>query len=625
MKNPIFKTAIIYFFLISSEFIIARENVGEVQFEKSISDLSYGEGGPKSANPGEGLTNVYYADSQAGDDSNDGSGPETAWKTAARIQNSKSLMVPGTMILLKRGSEWEENIRFEEIKGTKSAPIVFGAYGDLLLPNPRFHRDFFVLSSEFVMVRDLEFAKINTALSKYITIYNNVVHGSAKVNYYPSNAVMAWGGSSHIAMISNFVYDVGANDALLVHGSEEGDPKGHVWIIDNVAIGNSGMEDGVDLAMSNSGSPTPAIDVKVVGNRVQMEAVPGISNRTGKGGMLINGGHGGKYIWIVGNTMGNSGSVGVKIAGDKDYVYFSGNLFFCAGNQGNKNSVELSNTGSHNWFEHNTVLNTNNRNSIAISFGHKKVTHNLFFRTDNSVYNSVLEIDSVKFNYNWYGNVIGNYFAYKSFANWQALGYDINSMNGAANGITVPENSDFNNNPFNWQSSEFLSHFIPNSSFQACNGKDTPGAFDCSGKRLGLVIPPLEGLENGGIGWEGPELIRLKLEELGVDYGQGISGGTTLINEVRRKAELNCTPNPGNDHVKIKFNLSYSGEAMLCIFNIQGEKILQLNPLFYPEGQSEVEWKRIDATGSRIPNGIYFVLLQHGNQVVTDKLMLTGK
>jgi len=93
------------------------------------------------------------------------------------------------------------------------------------------------------------------------------------------------------------------------------------------------------------------------------------------------------------------------------------------------------------------------------------------------------------------------------------------------------------------------------------------------------------------------------------------------MNEVRRKAELNCTPNPGNNHVKIKFNLPYSGEAMLCIYNIRGEKIQQLNPMFYPEGQREIERKRVKAAGSRIPNGIYFVLLQYGNQIVTDKLM----
>lgn len=624
MKNLLLKSVFGLFLILSTGFLLfAQENIGKAQSKKSIADLSYAEGGPKGADPGAGLTNVYYADSQNGDDTKDGKTPETAWKSESKIQSSKSLLVPGTMLLLKRGSEWEENIRFETIKGTESAPIVFGAYGDLLLPNPRFHRDFFVQSSEFVMVRDLEFAKINTALSKYITIYNNVVHGSAKVNYYPSNAVMAWGGSSHIAMVSNFVYDLSANDGLVVHGSAEGDPKGHVWIVDNVVIGNSGMEDGIDLAMSETGSSSPCIDVKVIGNRVQMEAVPGISTKTGKGGMLINGGHGGKYIWIVGNTMGNSGNQGVNMGGEKDYVFYSGNVIFSAGNKNTKNSIELYNTGSHNWFEHNTVLTTTNRNSVSIMNGGKEVTHNLFFRTDPSVYLSANSTS--KINFNWYGNQIGNFFSYKSFADWQALGHDINSNNGLADGIMVPVNTTFNSNPFNWKSSEFLSHFIPGNAFPACKGNDTPGAFDCSGKRLGLVIPPLEGLENDGLGWEGPQLVKLKLEELAVDYGQGTSVGAVLINDVNRKAELNCIPNPANDHVKIRFNLPFSGEAILFVHNIWGEKILQNNPVFYPEGQSEVEWKRVDAAGRILPNGIYFVQLQYGNQVVTDKLMLHGK
>lgn len=536
------------FLLLLPVFILsAQENGAKAQFKKSISDLSYAEGGPKSANPGDGSTKVYYADSKDGNDSNDGKTPATAWKSESKIQNSKDLLIPGTMLLLKRGSEWEGNIRFEVLKGTESAPIVFGAYGDLLLPNPRFHRDFFVLSSEYVMVRDLEFAKINTALSKYITIYNNVVHGSTKVDYYPSNAVMAWGGSSHIAMVSNFVYDLGANDALVVHGSEQGDAKGHVWIIDNVAIGNSGMEDGVDLAMSRSGSATPCIDVKVVGNRVQMEAVPGISARTGKGGMMLNGGHGGKYIWIVGNTMGNSAGQGLKIAGTKDYVFYSGNVFFSAGNTNNKNSVELYNEGSNNWFTHNTVITTTVRNNVSILEGAKEVTHNLLFRTTNSSYISDPDSGNSIIDFNWYGNPTGKNFGGKSFvdrnapdfdenfngksfADWKALGYDLNSNCGMADGITVPAGTTFNCNPFNWQSAEFLAHFIPNNTFQACKGNDTPGAFDCEGNRLGLVIPPMEGLENDGLGWEGPELVRLKLEELGVTYGPQTTLQPIVIN-----------------------------------------------------------------------------------------------
>ncbi len=520
MQKSLFKIIIIGSLFISSGFIFAQEKGGKDQFKKSISDLSYAEGGPKTENPSDGSTNVYYADSHAGDDSRDGKTPATAWKSINKLREAKGLLTPGTMLLLKRGSEWDEGIRFDGVKGTEANPIVFGAYGDLHLPNPRFHHDFFVISAEYLMVRDLEFAKINTALGKYITIYNNVVHGSAKINYYPSNAVMAWGGSSHIAMVSNIVYDLRANDALVVHGSEQGDAKGHVWIIDNVAIGNSGMEDGVDLAMSRSGSATPAIDIKVVGNRVQMEAVPGISTLTGKGQMLVNGGHGGKYIWIVGNTMGNSAGQGVKIAGTKDYVFYSGNVIFNAGKKNNKNSVELYNLGNNNWFSNNTVVTTNKRSNVAFQNGAKEVTHNLFFRTTDSSYIHFHSPDSSYIDYNWY-NVSGPYFNDISFADWNALGYDKNSNCGVADGITVPENTTFNRNPFNWQSSEFLSHFIPSSTFQGCNGNDTPGAFDCTGKRLGLVIPPMEGLENDGLGWEGPELVRLKLEELGVAYGKG--------------------------------------------------------------------------------------------------------
>lgn len=632
MRNLLFKTVHIGFFFIlvlPTGFLLNAQEYqynGKHQTKKSISDLSYAEGGPKSANPGSGSIKAYYADSKDGDDSKDGKTPETAWQSASKIQNSRSLLVPGAMLLLKRGSEWDVGLLLDGIKGTESETIVIGAYGDVLSPNPRFHHNLSLRNAEYVMLRDIEFAKVNMGFSKYITVYNNVVHGSSKINYYPSNAIMAWGGSSHIAMVSNFVYDLSANDGLVVHGDGTYSPKGHVWIIDNVVIGNSGMEDGVDLAM---GEPTPTdptitIDVKVVGNRIQMEAVPGISTRTGKGQKLINGGHYGMYVWIVGNTMGNSAQQGVNMGGYKDYVFYSGNVIFSAGNTNTKNSVELYNTGSNNWFAHNTVITTTTRNNIDIKEGAKEITHNLFFRTENSNYISTPSSNSI-INFNWYGNPIGNYFSYKTFTDWQALGYDNNSNCGIAHGIIVPANTTFNSNPFNWQSDEFLSSFIPNNTFPGCKGDDTPGAFDCAGKRLGLVIPPMEGLENGGMGWEGPKLVKVKLKELGVKFGPQTSVKPALIEEVKKKAELNCTPNPASDNVLIKFNLPFASEVGLTIYNIRGEKIRQFISGVFPEGQNELEWKRTDAAGNKIPDGIFFVQLQYGNQIGTDKLILVSK
>ncbi|MFC1715584.1 hypothetical protein ACFL6S_18075 [Candidatus Poribacteria bacterium] len=59
----------------------------------------------------------------------------------------------------------------------------------------------------------------------------------------------------------------------------------------------------------------------------------------------------------------------------------------------------------------------------------------------------------------------------------------------------------------------------PNTHWAGDRGADTSGAFDSDGNWLGLVIKPLPGLENQGYGWAGPPLVRLKLKELGVEFG----------------------------------------------------------------------------------------------------------
>ena len=72
--------------------------------------------------------------------------------------------------------------------------------------------------------------------------------------------------------------------------------------------------------------------------------------------------------------------------------------------------------------------------------------------------------------------------------------------------------------PNTWNNPGFIRHFIPQPHFEGCDGKATPGAFDCQGTRLGLEIKPMQGLENKGYGWEGPLLVQAKLKKMGVTF-----------------------------------------------------------------------------------------------------------
>lgn len=96
---------------------------------------------------------TYYIDSQNGNDENDGTSEETAWRSAERI-NKVEAFEPGDSILFKAGCEWtapseantyisteddDNDGRYDywimpKGSGEKDNPIVIGAYGEGALP-----------------------------------------------------------------------------------------------------------------------------------------------------------------------------------------------------------------------------------------------------------------------------------------------------------------------------------------------------------------------------------------------------------------------------------------------------------------------------------------------------------
>jgi hypothetical protein len=70
--------------------------------------------------------NAYYVDASAGNDSNDGRSPTTAWRTIAKVNASS--FVAGDQVLFKRGEVWREQLTIPS-SGSAGKPITFGAYG----------------------------------------------------------------------------------------------------------------------------------------------------------------------------------------------------------------------------------------------------------------------------------------------------------------------------------------------------------------------------------------------------------------------------------------------------------------------------------------------------------------
>ena len=100
----------------------------------------------------------YYVDATLGNDLNDGLSKKSAWKTIARIQQTK--LRPGDKVLLKRGEQFEGTLDLT-LQGNSSRPIVIGAYGKdkkrpvVIAPDSSLFT-IRILNSSYTTLRDLE-------------------------------------------------------------------------------------------------------------------------------------------------------------------------------------------------------------------------------------------------------------------------------------------------------------------------------------------------------------------------------------------------------------------------------------------------------------------------------------
>ena len=77
--------------------------------------------------PAEAASVKYYISASTGNDKNSGSSEGSAWKTFANLRNKT--FKSGDEILLKAGDSWLEQLRIDNVKGTKSNPVVLSSYG----------------------------------------------------------------------------------------------------------------------------------------------------------------------------------------------------------------------------------------------------------------------------------------------------------------------------------------------------------------------------------------------------------------------------------------------------------------------------------------------------------------
>ena len=107
------------------------------------------------------------------------------------------------------------------------------------------------------------------------------------------------------------------------------------------------------------------------------------------------------------------------------------------------------------------------------------------------------------------------------------------------------------------------------------------------------------------------QIIYLEIDTLGLFTSNNVS-----INNIKNTTKFTVYPNPANDHTSISISLDKTEKVTLTIVNILGKEISREEKVLFSGKTTEL----LDI--SNFQNGIYFINLQIGNNLTTQKLVI---
>ena len=81
-------------------------------------------------------------------------------------------------------------------------------------------------------------------------------------------------------------------------------------------------------------------------------------------------------------------------------------------------------------------------------------------------------------------------------------------------------------------------------------------------------------------------------------------------------------PNPFNSSTKISYFLNKSSDVNISIYNILGEKILNVKNAFIEKGHYSFNWNLKNKDGQNINSGVYFFIIKTDEAHISHKLIL---
>ncbi|MBN2829032.1 MAG: choice-of-anchor J domain-containing protein, partial [Candidatus Cloacimonetes bacterium] len=85
---------------------------------------------------------------------------------------------------------------------------------------------------------------------------------------------------------------------------------------------------------------------------------------------------------------------------------------------------------------------------------------------------------------------------------------------------------------------------------------------------------------------------------------------------------LNNYPNPFNPVTNISFNLNQCERVNINIYNIKGQKVINLTNQDFPAGHHNLVWNGTDRNNHQVSSGIYFFKMEAGTYTHTKKMIL---
>ncbi len=88
------------------------------------------------------------------------------------------------------------------------------------------------------------------------------------------------------------------------------------------------------------------------------------------------------------------------------------------------------------------------------------------------------------------------------------------------------------------------------------------------------------------------------------------------------KAELKNYPNPFNPETTISYSLPLDSNVAISVYNIKGQKVVDLVNEKLEKGEHSIVWKGKDSNMRNVASGVYFVRMKAGKETKIKKVML---